>query len=298
MLSHTMDEDGYSKHPQYDGRRLQPQKSIARIEPEKVFITMGINDSAGDISTLTSNYAKLLEAIQYAAPDAELYMIAIFPMTPTKENNLRNNQKIDTINTSILRLAMRENIKFIDFTGKLKSGNALIRDYSSDDYVHFSDEGYKVWLSQMGAYVKFITRASSAADGEAKIVNVSEYVNGRSEASSSSKRVMKIPKDASVEVLEQTSDEWFKVRYREKEAYVYFKYLSVGNGSSDLAGRIVNVSEFANLRKLPSQDAESAGTIEKDARVSVSRLYYNPLWYRVFINGDPCYISSDYVQLD
>lgn len=298
MLSQTANEDGFSKHPEYKGSRLQPQKSIASIDPKKVFITMGINDSAGEISTLTSNYEKLLDAVKHAAPSAKIYMIAVFPMTTTKENSLRNNAKIDQINTSILKLAMRNNVNFVDFTDKLKNGNALERSYSSDDYVHFSNEGYDVWLAQMSSFVKFIERVSSVSSGNATIINVKEYVNGRSEASSSSKLVTKIPKGSSVEVLGQANDEWYLVRYDDKEAYVFKKYISAASENEGLTGKIVNVSEFANLRKLPDQAAEIAGTIEKGASVSISKLYYDPSWYRIIINGDPCYVSSDYVKID
>lgn len=298
MLSQTSNDDGFSKHPEYDGNRLQPQKSIAKIEPGKVFITMGINDSAGDISTLTSNYEKLLDAIKHASPESEIFMIAVFPMTPTKENSLRNNAKIDQINTSLLRMAMRNEIKFIDFTGKLKSGGALDRSYSSDDYVHFSNEGYDIWASQMSSFAKFDQRTPSADNGEATIINVQEYVNGRKEASADSGRTAKIPKGSTVSILGKENDEWYLVSYKDKKMYVFAKYLSVASDSEGLSGRIVNVSEFANLRKLPGQDAESAGTIEKDAKVIVSKLYYNPYWYRILIQGEPCYISSDYVKID
>ncbi len=295
MLSQTSNEDGFSKHPEYEGHRLQPQKSIAAIKPKKVFITLGINDSAGDISTLVKNYEKLLDAIRHAVPKAKLHMIAVFPMTTRKEDSRRNNDKIDSINASLMKLAAKENITFIDFTEALKSGNSLNKSYSSDDYVHFSDEGYEVWVAQMRAFAKFAQRKSSSE--VVRVVNVKSFVNARSEASSDSKLVAKIPKGTIVDVQEQCSDSWYKIEYDGKSMYVYGKYLSIGGGA-ELSGKVKNVSEYANLRALPSADAERSDTAEKNQTLSVSQAYYNSDWYRVFVNGESCYINKNYLELN
>ncbi len=297
MLSQCSNADGFSKHPEYNGSRLQPQKSIAAMEAKKVFITMGINDSAGEVSTLVKNYAKLIDAIRYAAPEAELFMIAVFPMTNTKENSLRNNDKINAINASLMKLAIETNICFIDFTGLLKNGSSLNKAYSSDDYVHFSNEGYEVWVSQMRAFAKFAQHSSSSSSG-VQVINVKQFVNGRSGPSSSSKRIAKVPKGANVDVLEKSEGSWYRVMYDSEEMYISGKYLSISAASSELSGRVVNVSEFANLRKLPSSDAEMLGAADKDSVLAISRKYYNPEWYRSYLDGGTCYISNSYLKLD
>ncbi len=295
MVSQTANEDGFEKHPEYDGNRLQPQKSIKAMNVKKVFITLGINDSAGEVSTLINNYAKLIDAIRNAVPEAQLFMIAVFPMTVRKESSLRNNEKIDTINRSLMKLAISADITFIDFTCVLKSGNALNKDYSSDDYVHFNNDGYVVWIAQMKAFAKFAQKTASSSDG-VKVVNVKSYVNGREKASSESALVAKVPKGAGVDVIEQADASWYKVIYDGAEMYIHKKYLSI-SGTSDLSGKVVNVSEYANLRKTPSEDGEMFGTAEKDATLPVSRKYYNPEWYRIRSGEDNCYISESYLKL-
>ncbi len=295
MVSYVANEDGFSKHPEYDGKRRQPQKSLDAMGAKKVFITLGINDSAGEVSLLLSNYKSMLGVIQDRLPDAQLYMLAVFPMTPTRENSARNNQKIDQINEGLLRLAMSKEIPFIDVTPRLKDqGGALLRDYSSDDYVHLSNEGYDVWVKTMYDFARFISLTPQES-GQASVVNVKEYVNARSKPSKSGKKVAKIGKGETVDVLEACSGGWYKVSYDGTEMYVYGDYLSIG--TAGLRGTVVNVSEYANLRKRPNTEAEQVGQAEKDAVVSVSQLYYNPAWYRVIVNGEPAYISKEYVKL-
>ncbi|MDO5111973.1 MAG: SH3 domain-containing protein [Clostridia bacterium] len=295
MVSHMENEDGFSKHPSYDGKQRQPQKSLDAMGAKKVFITLGINDSAGEVSLLLSNYQNMLAIIRDRLPEAQLYIIAVFPMTPTRENTARNNKKIDQINEGLLRLAMSSDIPFIDFTPRLKDqGGALQRNYSSDDYVHFSNEGYDVWIDAMYDFVKFISRTPQSS-GQASIVNVKEFVNARSKPSKSGKKVSTIAKGETVDVLEASSGGWYKVAYDGEEMYVYGEYLSIG--TAGLRGKVVNVSEYANLRKRPNTEAEQVGQAEKDAILSVSQLYFNPSWYRVIVNGDPAYISKEYVEL-
>lgn len=295
MVSYVTNADGFQKHPEYDGRRRQPQKSLDAMDAKKVFITLGINDSAGDVSLLLNNYKNMLDVIQDRLPKAQLYMIAVFPMTATRESGARNNAKIDQINEGLLRIAMSREIPFIDFTPRLKDqGGALQRAYSSDDYVHLSNEGYDVWIGAMGNFVKFISLEPQSSD-QATIVNVDEFVNARNKPSKSGKKVSTIGKGETVDVLETCSGGWYKIAYDGNEMYVYGNYLSVG--TAGLRGKVVNVSEYANLRKRPNKDAELVGEAERDAVLSVSQLYYNPSWYRVIVNGDPAYINKEYVEL-
>ena len=288
--------DGHEDHPEYDGQRLQPQKSLAAMDPEKVFITLGVNDVNGKEKTLAQNYKALIRSIKKAVPDAKLYMIAVFPMTARKESSSRNNSKIDSINVRLLSLAMSEGVTFIDFTDSLKEDGVLKAEYSRDDYVHLSNDGYSVWTKSLYAFARFQLAKSDVNTGTATIVNVKNYVNARKKASSSSKLVTTIKKGEKVTILESASGNWYKVSYEGETMYVYGKYLSVG-GSSGLVGEVDNVSKDANLRELPDTESNRAAKVKKGTQLSVSKDYFNSNWYQVEYKGETAYISRELLEL-
>lgn len=290
MVSHTGDPDGYEKHPLYDGDRIQPHSAIRKLDPKRVFILMGINDAAGDANLLLDQYASMLSRIRDAAPKAEIYMLAVFPMCAAREDGKRNNAKIQTINTGLLRLAMREGVSFIDVTPALKNGSgALDPAYSSDQYVHINNDGYDVYLAQLRKAADFFQK-----DGgdEATVVNVQNYVNARNKPSTQGKLLTTIKKGETVKVLERQGS-WCKVAYAGRELYVSAKYLSGGG----LSGRVVNVSSFANLRSLPDSESELKGKADKDSTLEISQAYYSPRWYRVLSGGSHVFISRTYLNM-
>lgn len=295
-LADTSLNDGAEEHPEYDGQRLQPQKSLLAMDPKKVFITLGVNDVSGDEKTLVKNYKALIRSIKSAVPDTKIYMLAIFPMTTRKESSSRNNQKIVSINKRLLSLAMSEGVTFIDITDSFKEDGVLKAEYSRDDYVHLNNDGYSVWTKGMYAFARFQLATSEFESGTATIVNVKEYVNARKQPSTSARRVMTIKKGESVTILKKESGSWYKVSYNGKIMYVYGKYLSMA-GSSGLVGEVCNVSEDANLRALPSTDADRIAKVKKGTLLTVSKDYYSPSWYRVEYNGQTAYISKDLLKL-
>lgn len=50
-------------------------------------------------------------------------------------------------------------------------------------------------------------------------------VNMRSRASTSSEVLCSVPIKSTVEVLAKENDEWFKIKYKDKEGYMMAKYL-------------------------------------------------------------------------
>ena len=295
-IAHTLKEDGYSMHPEYDGRLSQPQKSLKAMGAKKVFITLGVNDIGATESTIASNYKKLIAAIKEELPNAQLYMLAVFPMTERKESSSRSNKVIDSLNWTLLKLAMSEDMTFIDFTCALKNDdNALNKEYSSDDYVHLNNDGYAVWTKQMYAFADF-ARKTGAASGAATVINVKSFVNARSGPGTNYEKVTTVPKGAEVDVKEKAGDGWYKVEYSGKTLYISGRYLSISIGG--LEGKVCNVSQFANLRSGPSTGHSKAGKANKGATVTVSKKYYNPKWYRAVYKGETVYISSNLVKVD
>lgn len=299
-VSHTLQSDSYSMHPTYNGTRQQPQKNLDLMKAKKVFIALGVNDAGGNETTLIANYKSLLKAIKTALPDVPIYIMPVFPMTKKKESATRSNAKIDSINVKLLNLATAEGVSYIDVNPKLKLDGALGKANSSDDYVHFNDNGYKIWTDVLYAFATFalteVKDSGLAFGSTAKIIKVSSFVNAREKASSSSKLITTIPKGASVKILAK-SGSWHKVGYDNKEVYVYSTYLGPESDSQGFSGTVVNVNNAANLRAGPGANYALAGSAKKGEILLTSKTYFNPDWYQVKFNNKTCYISKSLLKI-
>lgn len=78
-------------------------------------------------------------------------------------------------------------------------------------------------------------------------------VNLRAEPSTSSQLIQRIPITSSVEVVEKTSTEWYKIKYQTTEGYIMSKFLS--NKS--------HIVTKTDLRKIYNSLAETLKIIEK-----------------------------------
>ncbi|MCD8215877.1 MAG: GDSL-type esterase/lipase family protein [Clostridiales bacterium] len=156
-----------SLHPIYQGQSMLVEDAVAKSGTEKVFIQLGTNDIGWKtIDETVQNYNDLIFRIHTKAPNAKVYVIGLTYMYgPSQKTNL-NNANMRTFNDTMCQYCEKyDYMEFINIGDRLidDDGN-LKKEYTSDDYVHISTEGYDVWVKVLRAYAKYFTETEQNAE--------------------------------------------------------------------------------------------------------------------------------------
>ncbi len=139
----------------YKGKAMTIPGIIEAMEVNNVFIMLGVNDWAGShISECEELYRKLIHNIHDKTPEVMIYVQSCTPVTKSGERAKLNNENLDSFNLSLQQMcAEEENVEYIDISSALKGeDNSLIPEYSSDHYVHMSEEGATAWIGALYQY--------------------------------------------------------------------------------------------------------------------------------------------------
>ena len=130
---------------------LRRVEAIAAVQPKKIFLMAGINGlRQQQIAEFEYWYTALVEAIQNAVPEAELYIESILPVTGYSD--YCDNVKIREANAIIQSLAAERNIPYIDLYNAYAQDGVLPDDMSYDG-LHLTDEAYSVWYNMVASYI-------------------------------------------------------------------------------------------------------------------------------------------------
>lgn len=130
---------------------LRRVEAIAAVQPKKIFLMAGINGlRQQQIAEFEYWYVTLVDSIQDAVPEAELYIESILPVA--RYSDYCDNAKIRDANAILQRLATERNIPYIDLYNAYAQDGALPDDMSYDG-LHLLDEAYSVWYHITAPYV-------------------------------------------------------------------------------------------------------------------------------------------------
>ena len=153
------------------------------------------------------------------------------------------------------------------------------------------------------------------------VVNITSYLNVRSNASTSSKVLGKVYKNDKVDIIGQTGS-WYKINYKGKTGYVSKDYVTKGVTSTKaqptktknntaktkttkaetksntitqkvIAQGTVHVSSYLNVRSSASTSGKVLGKVYKNDKVDI--IGQTGSWYKINYKGKIGYVSKDYV---
>ena len=156
------------------------------------------------------------------------------------------------------------------------------------------------------------------------VVNITSYLNVRSNASTSSKVLGKVYKNDKVDIIGQTGS-WYKINYKGKTGYVSKDYVTKGVTSTKaqptktknntakttttkaetksntitqkvIAQGTVHVSSYLNVRSSASTSGKVLGKVYKNDKVDI--IGQTGSWYKINYKGKTGYVSKDYVTKD
>lgn len=120
---------------------------LVSLNPDKVFIMLGLNDILieRNVERYIKNYTALIQEINKNLPNAEIYVQSILPVDASVKNSKLaiSNSQIDEFNEGLKKLAMQENIHYLDIASLVKSYNGELRE---PDGIHYKAKFCNLWL--------------------------------------------------------------------------------------------------------------------------------------------------------
>lgn len=134
-------------------------KAVAMMQPRRIVISYGTNNTAWDAETFTNSYRSAIEAIREEYEYAEIIIAAVHPVAKNRSYPSITMQRIDEFNKALVQLAEDEGCLFLNSSEVLKGSDGYAKaEYMESDGIHLNREG-------MDAYLEYVrTHASDTPD--------------------------------------------------------------------------------------------------------------------------------------
>lgn len=141
---------------QYRGLDWSVFKLLKDVQPAKVFILLGMNDGMKKSHQhLIVRYAKALDLMAEAAPDAMLVVQALTPVTQKMKDPLLQQDLIDSFNASLASMCAEKGVYFLDIATPLKGEDGFLpMERSTDQRIHLNLEGIKIWVDTLHSFAQ------------------------------------------------------------------------------------------------------------------------------------------------
>lgn len=148
----------------YRGQEVPLCQAIARIQPKRVFILLGVNDYAGrDIPKHIGYCERIVDLL----PDTRLYFFSLTPVTRRFSGSEDLRTRWDEYNLALEEMCLRRGAHYIDIATPLKDEQGYLRQqYCSDGLYHLSPAGLQVWLDTLRGYAADQYRQGLWSPGE------------------------------------------------------------------------------------------------------------------------------------
>lgn len=121
----------------------------------KVYIQLGINELGGSKDDFINAYRKIIEKIQGTMPEADIYIMAITPVTRQKDaGGVFTMKRIGEFNDALYALAGETGCWYLDSCTLLCDGSGYLPEaYGGwDGSPHLSVDGYLAWAELIRTY--------------------------------------------------------------------------------------------------------------------------------------------------
>lgn len=149
-----------------DDMLLNMEEMVFAVEPSEIFINIGTNDIGAEdyrLEVLMEKYERIIFKIQERIADAEIYMMAYYPVNETdrlEENpwavqmfRTRTNENIMLANKEVEKLATKMGCQYIDVSEGLRDENGKLKKEYTIEGVHMYANGYQIVLNNLKKYL-------------------------------------------------------------------------------------------------------------------------------------------------
>lgn len=136
-----------------NGKRVPIMDAVAAAPNfKKAYVMMGMNELGWPyLDKFIEKYAAVVEALRRIAPDAQIYIQSILPVTKDKSagDKIYNNTNISKFNTAIRQMAQDEKVYYLDVAAGLAEADGALPADQAPDGVHLRTAGCKLWLQYL-----------------------------------------------------------------------------------------------------------------------------------------------------
>ena len=142
------------------------EEMIFGTEPSRIFINIGTNDIGSpeyQLEALLERYEEIIVRIQERLPEAEIYMMAYYPVNETDKIPegewgktafvTRTNENINIANAAIENLAAKKGCRFINVNEGLADERGKLKKEYTIEGIHMYANGYQVVLQNLKKYL-------------------------------------------------------------------------------------------------------------------------------------------------
>lgn len=155
----------------YKGKKLKAKDAVAAAKVKRVFINMGTNDLWKPSSQTYTDYVRYIKGIQKRNPKVVIFIQGTTPMCSSRNRKFLNNSAIKNLNKKIKNYCdSHKDLYYVNISKKLMAADGGLKTkYSSDNYVHLTMSGYKIWTDNLTTYVSKLVLQEKNATNATKI---------------------------------------------------------------------------------------------------------------------------------
>lgn len=145
---------------------LHMEEMVFALEPSKIFINIGTNDIGSldyQQEKLMERYETIIRKIQERLPQAEILMMAYYPVNETDKLPesewgkylfvTRTNENIHLANAAVEKLAEKTGCRFINVNNGLADESGKLKREYTIEGIHMYANGYQVVLDNLKEYL-------------------------------------------------------------------------------------------------------------------------------------------------
>lgn len=118
---------------------------LPAVAPKRVFLLCGINSLREDtVDRCLTDYATLLDDIQTAVPEAQVFVQSVLPISRAKERTVCRNETIAGFNEQIRAMADERSMTWVDLHPHFLEDGAIAPSLTTDG-AHLTDAAYVLW---------------------------------------------------------------------------------------------------------------------------------------------------------
>ncbi len=133
--------------------------AIVNGQPRQIFLMIGINDLARDISTdsIVANIERIICKIQCSSPRTLIYLQSVLPVNDcfgAFQNHTKHAGEIKNLNNKLFALTKKRDITFVDlYTHFVIPGTEKMNPEFTNDGLHLLEKGYLKWAELIKPYI-------------------------------------------------------------------------------------------------------------------------------------------------
>lgn len=136
----------------YKGGAITVCGLAEKLQPEKMFILVGMNDRIGDhIDQGVAWIDTIIAMVQEVSPDTTLHFFSLTPIAAQVEKKaLGRQEKWDAYNAALKEKCADAGVHFIDIATGLKGEDGLLAPaLASEDGYHVNNDGNAIWVQTL-----------------------------------------------------------------------------------------------------------------------------------------------------